>query len=252
MILVLSGTQDGRDIVVKLLEQGYSVLATTATEYGGKLFKNHPMLDTISQRLDENDMEKIIDENDIKILIDATHPYASEASKNAMKAANIKNISYLRFEREKINVKGIRRFSDYDEIIKFLQNKSGNILLTTGSNNLDKFKIVPFKERLYIRVLPTHNVIKKCNDLGFLPKQILGLQGPFSSEFNRAIYEFYKIDYIVTKDSGKVGGTYEKIKSALDMNVEVLLINRPSINYTNVATNIEDLLKSIKNIGGKL
>ncbi|MGO1819434.1 MAG: precorrin-6A/cobalt-precorrin-6A reductase, partial [Senegalia sp. (in: firmicutes)] len=86
MILVLSGTEDGREIVEKLLKNNQTVLATTATEYGGKLFKIHPKLKVISERLDIDDMIALIKKYNIKTIVDATHPYAAEVSKNAIKA----------------------------------------------------------------------------------------------------------------------------------------------------------------------
>lgn len=245
MILVLSGTEDGREIVEKLLEKNYSVLATTATEYGAKLFKTHPNLNLISKRLDKDDMKNVIAKYNIKSIVDATHPYAAEVSQNAIKAAKELNIKYFRFERKEIANESIDRFSSYEEVIKYLEDKKGNILLTTGSNNLDKFEDVSFKYNLYIRVLPTANVVKKCTDLGFLPKKILALQGPFSTEFNKSTYEFYNIKYIVTKDSGETGGTNEKIQAALDMNINVLLIDRPKIDYPNKYDSVSGLIKNI-------
>lgn len=246
MILVLSGTEDGRLIVEKLLDKNHSVIATTATNYGARLFKTHPNLKVISKRLDKEDMVDLTKKYNIKIIVDATHPYAAEVSKNAIEASEESDIKYFRFERKEITYENIDRFSSYEQVIKYLENKKENIILTTGSNNLDKFKNVNFKDNLYIRVLPTANVVKKCTDLGFLPKRILALQGPFSTDFNKAMYEFYNIKYIVTKDSGDIGGTNEKIKAALDMNIRVLLIDRPQIDYPNKYDSIRKLIEDIE------
>lgn len=245
MILVLSGTEDGREIVEKLLENNQTVLATTATEYGAKLFKTHPNLKVISERLDIDDMIILMKKYNIKTIVDATHPYAAEVSKNAIKSAAESNIKYFRFERKKISYEKIDRFSSYEEVIKYLEKVKGNTLLTTGSNNLDKFENVNFKDDLYIRVLPTANVVKKCTDLGFLPKKIIALQGPFTTEFNKAIYEFYNIKYIVTKDSGDIGGTNEKIQAAIDRDIKVLLIDRPHIDYPNKYDSVRELVENI-------
>jgi len=39
MILVLSGTEEGKEIVRRLHEEGLSLLTTVATEYGKKMFE---------------------------------------------------------------------------------------------------------------------------------------------------------------------------------------------------------------------
>ncbi|NTW73188.1 MAG: precorrin-6A/cobalt-precorrin-6A reductase, partial [Eubacteriaceae bacterium] len=73
----------------------------------------------------------------------------------------------------------------------------------------------------------TSSVLKKCEDLGFSPGNILALQGPFSEELNQAMYQEYQIKYMVTKDSGSIGGVREKILPALKMGIQVLILKRP-------------------------
>ncbi|RKD30603.1 precorrin-6A reductase [Thermohalobacter berrensis] len=245
MILVLSGTKDGRIIIEKLIEKGYKVLATTATEYGGALIKEHHNLKIISKRLTENEMKHIIKEYGINCIIDATHPYAKEVSKNAINASKKTLVKYIRYERSKGEYEGVRNFKSFKEAADWLKNKQGNILLTIGSNNLEAFVNTVQKERLYIRLLPMSKIIKKCEDLGLLPKQILGMQGPFSKELNIAIYSFYNIKYLVTKDSGDIGGTKEKIESAKEMGIDILLIERPKIKYENAYNNIDKVIENI-------
>ncbi|MTI65210.1 MAG: cobalt-precorrin-6A reductase [Firmicutes bacterium] len=233
MILVLSGTKDGREIVYKLLKRNKKVLATTATKYGGSLFKKSKNLKIISKRLNEKDMIDIIINNNIKQLVDATHPYAKEVSINAINASKKASILYTRYERPKINYKGVEKLSSFKSAAKRIDEINDNILLTIGSNHLEKFKHLN-KDKLYVRVLPTQGVVEKCVFLGFKPKKIIGLQGPFSKEFNKAIYKEYSIKYILTKDSGLIGGTKEKVQAAIDMGVKILLIKRPKMNYENI------------------
>lgn len=245
MIFVLSGTKDGRLIIDKLLEENYKVLSSTATTYGKTLIESHPNLKVISDRLSEDDIKNIINKNKVKLLLDATHPYAKEISNNAIKACKELSIPYIRYERESIDYKNIKKCKSYDDVVNYLRKSEGNILLTTGSNNLDKFSNLENKENIYVRVLPTPNVIEKCYNLGFLPKQILGLQGPFTKDFNKATLKQYNIKYMVTKDSGDIGGTNEKIEAALECGVEVIVIDRPDIEYQNIYFDIDKLISEV-------
>lgn len=247
MIFVLSGTKDGRLIINKLLEENYKVLSSTATTYGKTLIKSHPNLKVISDRLNTNDIKDVINENKISLLVDATHPYAKEISKNALRACKELSIPYIRYERESTNYNNIKKYKSYDEVANFLRKSEGNILLTTGSNNLDKFTNLENKKNIYVRVLPTPKVIEKCYNLGFLPKQILGLQGPFTKDFNKSTLKQFNIKYMVTKDSGDIGGTKEKIEAAIECGVEVIVIDRPNIEYENIYHDIDKLISEVRN-----
>ena len=90
MIWIIGGTKDSRDITEKILNlKNERLLISTATEYGGKLFKNmdNSLIEIIDQKLDISEMEKIITEKKISVIIDASHPYAVNVSSNVMTAS---------------------------------------------------------------------------------------------------------------------------------------------------------------------
>ena len=45
-------------------------------------------------------MTSIIFEKGFRAVVDASHPFAEEASKNALKGAKEANVPYIRYERE--------------------------------------------------------------------------------------------------------------------------------------------------------
>lgn len=53
------------------------------------------------------------------------------------------------------------------------------------------------------------------------------MQGPFGQELNEALMGQFNINYMVTKDGGKVGGFSEKIEAAKNKGVQVVIIRRP-------------------------
>ena len=245
MILLAGGTKDSRIIADKLLKNNHKVVVTTATEYGGQLI-SHLDLEVRVAKLDLKGLKNLVDEMNISCIVDATHPYAIEISNNLLELSTIMNIPYYRYERNMLEYKKENSFYDLETLINFLKEVKGNILLTLGSNNIDKFKNLKNKNFIYVRILPTGYAIKKCENAGFRPSQILGLQGPFSKEFNEAIYKNYNIEYVVTKESGATGGELEKIEAAENLGVKVVVLKRPIVQYKNLYNNIDDLIGAIK------
>lgn len=103
MIWVIGGTKDSRDFLEKFIRYDKDIIVSTATEYGAKLLENLPVK-TLSKKMDKEAMLKFVEDNKITKVIDTSHPYAFEVSKNAMEVAEEKNIEYFRFEREKVDI----------------------------------------------------------------------------------------------------------------------------------------------------
>lgn len=79
-----------------------------------------------------------------------------------------------------------------------------------------------------MRVLPLPGAITKCIDAGFSPSHVIGMQGPFTRELNEAMLRQVGAQWLVTKDSGTVGGTAEKIASARDVGARCIVVARPA------------------------
>ena len=104
----------------------------------------------------------------------------------------------------------------------------GNILLTTGSRELHAFASVrDFASRAYARVLPMEDSLRACREAGLPPAHILAMQGPFSRDFNAALYDQLRIRTMVSKDSGQPGGVADKVLPALERGIDVVMIERP-------------------------
>ena len=69
--------------------------------------------------------------------------------------------------------------------------------------------------------------LERCIALGFPPKNIICMQGPFSKEMNVATVHQYHISVLVTKDTGGYGGFREKAEAAREAGCELLVVERP-------------------------
>lgn len=254
MILVFSGTKDGREIVYKLRDKDYKLIVTTATDFGKSLYEEEIGLRVISKRLDYYEMINLIKENSIKLVIDATHPYAEKVSENIFKSCKYLGIELFRYQRKESSLDEfnnvIEWVNDYEAAANRLGEIEGNILLTTGSKTLDVFVNKVESERLYPRILPSSEILKKCEDLGMKPSNIISMQGPFTKEMNIELIKKYDIDILVTKESGKVGGTSQKVEAAKQMGIPVIIISRPEINQEFVFESIDELIDKVCEING--
>ncbi|MDF2635993.1 MAG: precorrin-6x reductase, partial [Pelosinus sp.] len=95
------------------------------------------------------------------------------------------------------------------------------------------------------RVLPEPSVLVECLDLGFKPQDIVAMQGPFSHNLNVALFQEYRAEVIVTKNSGQIGGSDMKITAAMSLNLPLVIIDRPMIQYHNVVYDTDDVINFI-------
>lgn len=246
---IIGGTKDSRDFINILSEDKNidlkNIILTTASDYGKKLAEESGVY-AMSLPMNEEQMKIFISEYSIKRIFDLSHPYAQEVSLNAMRAAESQKIEYFRFERENLGYKNSIDFTSAEEMARFIAKLEGNILVTLGSNNIHEFKNLKNLENIYFRILPVSESIEKAEKAGIKAKNIIGIQGPFSKEFNKAIYKNYNIKYVVTKESGATGGEAEKMEAAYEMGVVPLVLKRPKIQYTWVTCEMKKIREKFK------
>ena len=250
MILVLAGTKDGRDLITLLDKAGYEVMASVFSEYGRQLIQlTHVSIH--AGPLDTEGLMELILSKKINMVVDASHPYAVNVSQNAMGACQATGIHYVRYERTTTPLPAYQALHvvyDYDQAAHVAASLGKVIFLTTGSRHLQSFKAVTDVggQRLIARVLPEPSVLQECLELGFLPKDIVAVQGPFSHDLNVALFKEYQAEVIVTKNSGQVGGSDTKMTAAMALGVPLVLIDRPIINYRQIVYQMDDVLKFVK------
>lgn len=247
MIWVIGGTKDSRDFLEKYVAYEKDIIVSTATEYGGKLLENLD-IKISSEKMDKAAMLNFVKENNINRIIDISHPYAFEVSKNAMEVADETNIVYYRFEREVIDLlpKKYSKFENIENLLKYVENLEGNILVTLGSNNVPLFRYMKNLSNLYFRILPKWDMVKRCEDNNILPKNIVAIQGPFTEAMNIAMIEQFKIKYLITKRAGDTGGEREKVSACDKTDVEIIYLDKKEMEYRNCYSNIDELIEVLK------
>lgn len=229
-ILLFAGTTEGRVLSEMLTDAKISHTVCVATDYGEIVLKENAFATVHSGRMNEEEMIEWIKKGNYSVIVDATHPYAEIVTRNIRSAAKTCDIKYLRLMRnlDIVEEENIVRFESSESCAKALENVQGNILLTTGSKELDVFcRCEDVRKRLYVRVLPGIESINACMKYGIKGKQVIAMQGPFSELLNEAILKQYQIKCMVTKQSGLSGGYIEKIEAARRAGVKVYAIGHP-------------------------
>ena len=226
-ILIFGGTTEGRKLAEFCEKTKITVFLSVATDYGENLLTKSPYVNIIKGRMSAEDMEKFITQHHIQMIIDATHPYAVEVTKNIQSVCEKLSVENIRVCRENDTADNYAKFfADTLAVTEYLNTKDGNILLTTGSKEAEIFtKIKDYQSRCVIRILPCAENIQHCRNLGF--ENIVAENPPFSVEDNKKLIHKYDIQFLVTKDSGKTGGFPYKLQSAKECDIECLVICRP-------------------------
>ena len=250
MILVLAGTQDGREIAAGLREAGYEVIASVVSEYGRELVAQSGV-PVQAAAMDEQELQQFVIQHGIRLMIDVTHPYAVNVSRNARQVAANLHIPCLRYERPDSALPIYAKLvlaPDMQRAAEMAVGLGKTVFLTTGSHSLPLFRAAAAGRdcRLIARVLPQPEVIADCIANGFSPADIIAAQGPFSQELNRELFRAYGADVMVTKNSGAIGGTDAKIAAAIELGLMIVVVQRPAALQQQVFESLPALLEYLK------
>ena len=250
-VLIFSGTSEGRKLAEQLLENQIAATVCVATDYGQEVMEQeieNPLLEVQRGRLDLPQMEKLIGSKSWTAVVDATHPFAQQVTKNIAQACANQSCKLWRLLRqadEKMDSKEggqlenqtgalhmpedkIIYVDSVEEAAVYLNQTQGNIFFTTGSKDLPKYlSVIEDISRVYVRILPDAMQLEKCRSLGLMGKQIICMQGPFNEDLNIAMLRQIQASVLVTKETSNAGGLTEKLCAAAKTGAKALVIRRP-------------------------
>jgi precorrin-6A/cobalt-precorrin-6A reductase len=159
----------------------------------------------------------------ISAVVDATHPFASRMSDNAIAACRATDTPLVVFTRPPWTREAGDRWIEVatiEEVVDALGQKPRTAFLTQGRLQLAAFARAP-QHRYVVRA------IDRPAEIDALPgyKLILA-RGPFSLADEAALMRNEGVDALVTKNSGG-RATYAKIEAARALGIEVVIVDRP-------------------------
>lgn len=250
-LLIFAGTTEGRVLMERIRPFPVEVFVSVATEYGKELLlkeaKEEPSgtkHKILSGRMNREEIRQLIRTEKIDLVVDATHPFAVVVTENIKEACAETDVPYLRLLRAQTEKEeGVVYVPSVKEGVKWLGRTKGNILITTGSKELEAYTELPaYKERCYARVLSTQAAVQESVRVGLEGEHLIAMQGPYSEEMNIALIHHVQADYLITKESGSAGGFEEKVRAAAKTGTVLVVVERPK----EAGKTLEEVLERIR------
>lgn len=167
-------------------------------------------------------------EQRITQVIDATHPFAAQMSRNAISACAALDIPLLAMERPAWQARPgdqWRHVPDMAAAAQALVPNWQRVFLAIGRKQLAAFAPRAARHRFVLRVIdqtdePLPLPASRC--------EVLIARGPFALADECALLQRHAIDCIVSKNAGGAD-TYAKIEAARELRIPVVMVDRPQL-----------------------
>jgi precorrin-6A/cobalt-precorrin-6A reductase len=185
-------------------------------------------------------LAKYLQENVIDILIDATHPCAGQITVNGAIASQLVNIPHLMLVRpqwERVTGDNWLEVESIAAAARAIPELVRRVFITSGRQQLEPFLE---RSRLYSALnLEMWYLMRSIDppDLELPNCKILLDRGPFNLEQERELLREYRIEAIVSKNSGGEA-TYAKIIAARELGIPIIMVQRPVMPEGEKVTSI--------------
>lgn len=157
-------------------------------------------------------------------VVDATHPFAAQMSRNAVAACAAAGLPLIALERATWAPgpgDRWRSFSGLPEIAAALPKAATRIFLAIGRQNLDLFAAHPQHHYLLRLVDPPQG-------LPLARAEVVVSKGPFTAEGDLALMRAHRTELVIAKNAGGAAAS-AKLEAARTLGIPVWLAERPTI-----------------------
>lgn len=159
-------------------------------------------------------------------VIDATHPFAAQMSRNAIDACAALGLPLLAMERPAWQALAGDQWlhvADMDAAAQALTPQMQRVFLAIGRKQLAAFAPRAAQHHFVLRVI---DQTEEALPLPASRCELLIARGPFALDDERALLQRHAIDAIVSKNAGGAD-TYAKIEAARELGLPVIMVDRP-------------------------
>ena len=222
-LLILGGTTEATRLACAVSEAGLKAVVSLA----GRVERpaRQPLPLRIGGFGGVDGLSRYLSDNSVTHLVDATHPFAAQMSRNAVAAAARTNVPVAALTRPAWTSQPGDAWLHVDSIegaVRSLDRPAARVMLAVGRMHLEAF--APNPQHFYLLRL----VDPPAQELPFPQAEVVVSRGPFTEENDRRLMQQHRIDLVVSKNSGGTGA-YAKIAAARSLGLPVLMIGRPDL-----------------------
>ena len=210
MILVFGGTTEGRKAVEVLEEAGNTYFYSTKTGEQDITLHHGIRLDGA---LDAEAMRMCCRQHEIRLVVDASHPFATQLHQTIADVASDMQIPVIRYERiYPPRDPSITWIDDYSQVPTDIHS----LLATTGVQSISKLKYLETKGiKVIYRILNRESSIKLAHQQGANDEQLCFYP------------QMVEAETMLIKESGESGGFSEKVEEAKAQGMRIIALKRP-------------------------
>ena len=231
-ILLLGGTTEASLLATKLADAGL----TAVFSYAGRT--DAPAAQPLPTRIGgfggvPGLVDYLICEN-ITHVVDATHPFAAQMSRNAITACAALQLPLIALERSAwvpLPMDHWTIVADTVAAVAALPDASARVFLAIGKQTLGDFAIRPQHHYLLRLVDPPQDPLPLPNTTVILAR------GPFTEAGDRALLQTHQISHVVAKNAGGKGAQ-AKLAAARALQLPVIMIDRPVLPPRQIARTV--------------
>ena len=172
----------------------------------------------------------------IDAVVDATHPFAAQMSRNAIEACARAGVPLIGLQRPAWRAgEGDlwTHVDDIDSAIAALPDQPARVFLAIGKQNLAGFAARPHHYLLRLVDAPSAPPLPDCT--------VVLARGPFDAAQDLALLQAHRISHIVAKNAGGAGAE-AKLIAARSLGLPVILIDRPKLPARRVLAEVAEVM----------
>lgn len=173
-------------------------------------------------------------EHNITHVVDATHPFAAQMSRNAIKACHSTGVPLVALTRpawRAIDGDNWTHVADIDGAITALAGDAKTVMLALGRLHMDDFAAQP-QHTYVLRLVDAPEVPPT------LPRHtVIVARGPFKIEGDLELFRGQGVEILVCKNAGGKGAS-AKLAAAREMGLPVIMIDRPNLPEREAVTKV--------------
>ncbi|MFP5510422.1 MAG: cobalt-precorrin-6A reductase [Alphaproteobacteria bacterium] len=240
-ILLLGGTTEASALAQRLADTG----ADAIFSYAGRT--DAPVSQPLPTRTGNfggvDGLTRYLRDNAITHVVDATHPFAAQMSRNALQACNLTGTSMIALERPAWQAEAGDNWThvpDIEASVTALPDQPARVFLAIGRQNLAAFASKP-----------QHHYLLRLVDAGPVPlprESTIIARGPFEVAGDTALLRDHAITHIVAKNAGGAGAA-AKLGAARTLNLPIIMIDRPALPPRHLASSVNEVLAWLAHSG---